>query len=73
MPPFTGVAVNVTEVPSQMGPAGVALIATLTGKLGLTTITIWLEVAGFPVVHVSEEVTTQVTISWSLSVLLEKV
>jgi hypothetical protein len=65
--------VKVTEVPSQTAPAGVALMDTLTGKMGLTSITIWLEVAGFPEVHVSEEETTQVTISLSLSVLLEKV
>ena len=37
VPPFVGVAVNVTEVPSQI-VAAEAEILTLAGKLGLTTI-----------------------------------
>jgi hypothetical protein len=37
-PPFTGVAVNVTDVPSQIAPKGFAAIDTLTGSVGLTVI-----------------------------------
>jgi hypothetical protein len=48
-PPFTGVAVKVTEVPAQMVSAGEAAIVTLTGTAGVTDIVIVLEVAGLPV------------------------
>jgi hypothetical protein len=61
-PPLVGVAVNVTEVPEQTGFAEAAIL-TLTGKFGLTTIVIVLEVAGLPVTHDAFEVNTQVTIS----------
>jgi hypothetical protein len=62
VPPLVGVAVNITEVPEQTGFAEAAIL-TLTGKLGLTTIVIVLEVAGLPVTHDAFDVKTQVTIS----------
>jgi len=62
---LVGVAVNVTGVPSQTGLADAA-IETLTGKTGLTTIVIGLDVAGFPVAQVALDVRTQV-MTWPLS------
>ena len=63
MPPFAGVAVNITKVPAQTGFA-VGEMETLTGRLGLTIIVIELEVAGlFAVQAVIEEVRIQVTLS----------
>ena len=62
MPPFVGVAVNVTEVPAQTGLAETA-IETLTGSNGFTVMVIGLEVAGLPVGQVAFEVSTQVTTS----------
>ena len=35
VPPLTGTAVNVTLVPAQMAPAGLAEIVMLTGNIGL--------------------------------------
>ncbi|MNQ66361.1 hypothetical protein D3C85_808520 [compost metagenome] len=58
-----GVALNVTEVPAQIGFAD-ALMFTLAGKFGFTVIVIALEVAGLPVKQgVAFEVNTQVTMS----------
>jgi hypothetical protein len=37
-PPLTGVAVKVTDVPEQTGPAGLATILTLAATAGLTVI-----------------------------------
>jgi hypothetical protein len=62
LPPFVGVAVNVTEVPAQTG-FNDAAIDTLTGRFGLTVIVIEFEVAGLPVAHVAFEVSRQVTTS----------
>ena len=62
-PPFTAVAVQVTEVPSQIAPDGTAATETLTGRFGLTVIEIVLEVSVFPVVQASSEVNMQVTTS----------
>jgi hypothetical protein len=62
LPPFVGVAVNVTEVPAQTG-FNDAAIDTLTGRFGLTVIVIEFEVAGLPVAQVALEVSTQVIIS----------
>ena len=59
VPPLTGVAVNVTEVPAQTGLADAA-IDILTGSNGFTVIVMVLEVAGLPVVQISFEVRTQV-------------
>ena len=50
-PPFVGVAVNVTDVPVHIAPAGTAAILTLAGRTGLTTIVIVPDVAGLPVTH----------------------
>ena len=63
VPPFVGVAVNVTEVPSQTGPDGEAAIVTDVVKGDVTLIVIPLEVAGFPVTHDSLEVNVHVTTS----------
>jgi hypothetical protein len=38
IPPLTGVAVKVTNVPEQTGPAGLATILTLAAIEGLTVI-----------------------------------
>jgi hypothetical protein len=55
-------AVKVTGVPAQMLLAEAEML-TLTGNTGFTVIVIALEVAGFPVAQVSEEVNTHVTTS----------
>ena len=61
MPPFNGVAVNVTEVPLQTGFAEGEMV-TLTGFTGFTTICIALDVAGlFEIQKVIDEVKTQDT------------
>ena len=74
VPPLTGVAVKVTEVPVQIAPAGTAAMLTLTGKSGLTVMVMLLEVAGLPVAHgVAFDVSTQVTISLVASVVEVKV
>jgi hypothetical protein len=62
VPPFTGSAVKLTVVPSHTG-FPLAVTDTLTGSNGFTTIFTGLEVAGFPLTHVSLEDSTQVTIS----------
>jgi hypothetical protein len=66
-PPLTGVAVNVTGVPAQTGPAGFAAILTLAATGGLTSITIWLDKTGLPVTQAREEVIDTVIISLSFS------
>jgi hypothetical protein len=43
------VAVNVTEVPSQIDPEGTAAMLTLAGSKGLTAMVIVFDVAGEPV------------------------
>ena len=40
VPPFVGVAVNVTESPEQIGPAGLAAILTSGTTVGFTVIVI---------------------------------
>ena len=55
-----GFAVNVTGLPWQEGFAD-ATIVTLTGKMLLTTIGIWMLDAGLPDVQGSEEVSIQDT------------
>ena len=62
MPPLVGVAVKVTDVPAHTGFAE-APIETLTGSNGFTIIVMVFDVAGFPVGHVTFDVSTQVTIS----------
>ena len=61
-PPLTGVAVKVTMSPTQAGFAEAEML-TLTGRLGLTTILIGCELAGFPVAQGRLEVIAQVTTS----------
>ena len=62
MPPLTGEAVNVTDVPAQTKLAE-GEMETLAGINGFTVMVIVFEVAGFPVVQVSFEVRMQVTSS----------
>ena len=62
-PPLTGVALNVTAVPAQISPGGLAAMLTLTGRFGLTIIVIAFDVAGFPLVQVASEFRIQVMIS----------
>ena len=63
MPPLTGVAVNVTDVPGQTG-LDEAVMETLTGINGFTVMVIVFDVAGEPVAQVAFEVRIQVI--WSL-------
>ena len=58
VPPFTGVAVQVTDVPAHTVVA-VAVIDKLTGSNGFTVMVTVLEVVGLPVVQVSLDVNTQ--------------
>ena len=62
MPPFVGVAVNVTLVPEQIVFPGLAEILTLAATFGFTVITIAFDTAGFPVAQRALEVITQVTL-----------
>jgi hypothetical protein len=62
VPPLTAVAVKVTGVPSQMVPAGEAVMLMLTGCRGATSMTTVLDVAGLPVAQVAFDVTTQATV-----------
>ena len=70
---MVGVAVNVTLVPAQIAPEGLAEIVTLTGRFGFTVIVIPADVAGLPVTQVALDVNTQVMISPLTNVVLEKV
>ena len=54
---------KVTEVPSQVGPGGLAEIVRLTVRFGFTTIVIGAEVAGLPAAQAALLVTMQRT--WS--------
>ena len=56
------VALKVTRVPAQTVVAETAIV-TLTGSSGFTVMVTVLEVAGFPVVQASEEVSIQVITS----------
>jgi hypothetical protein len=58
---LTGVAVNGTVVPAQTLFIE-DVMDTLTGNNGFTVIVTVFEVAGFPVVQVAFEVSTQVTV-----------
>jgi hypothetical protein len=69
---LAGVAVNVTELPAQIAPEGEADILTLAGSTVFTVIVIGLEVAGFPVTQVKEDVIITVTTSLLASVLVVK-
>ena len=63
-------AVNVTLVPEQIAPAGLAEIFTLAGRFGFTTIVTAGDVAGLPVAQSALDVRMQVTLSPLLSVVL---
>ena len=60
LPPFVGVAVNVTAVPEHIGFASADTL-TLTGRLLLTVIFTRVELAGEFVAQVAMDVTTQLT------------
>jgi hypothetical protein len=62
VPPLTGVAVNVTIVPSHTGPAGAADMLTPAAPGVVTDIVTALDVAG-PVLQEAEEVITTLTTS----------
>ena len=62
VPPLTGVAVKVTEVPAQTGLA-LATIVTLAVRIGFTVIVMALEVAGLPDAQAAFDVRLQVIIS----------
>ena len=61
-PPFTGVAVKVTEVPAQTGFAE-GLTEMLICSRGFTFMVTVFEVAGLPVAQMAFEVRTQITAS----------
>lgn len=61
-PPFVGVGVNVTDVPEQIDPEGLAAIVTDATRFGFTVMVIPLLVAGLPVAHNAFDVSIQVTI-----------
>jgi hypothetical protein len=60
VPPFIGVAVNVTKDPGQKGFDDAAMV-TPAGRFELTIIVIVFDVAGLPIGHAILEVNTQVT------------
>ena len=62
MPPFTGVGVNVTEVPEQIFVA-LAEILALGGTVGLTVIEMLFEVAVVGDAQLAVEVIMQLTTS----------
>jgi hypothetical protein len=55
--------VNVTVVPWQIAPGGLEIIPILTGRIGSIVMLMELEVAGFPVAHVTFDVRTEVITS----------
>ena len=69
VPPLTGVAVKVTEVPVQIGLAEAMMETPAVGVVP-TIIVIALEVAGLPVTQVRDEDKVTVTLSPSFKVLL---
>ena len=63
MPPFVGVAVNVTLVPKQIVLPGFALMVTEGTTVAVTVIVIPFDVAVVGLEQASDEVITTVTIS----------
>ena len=63
MPPFVGVAVNVTLVPVQIVLPGLALILTDGTTVAVTVIVIPVDVAVAGLAHASDDVIATVTIS----------
>ena len=71
MPPFVGVAVNVTFVPAQIVLPGLAEILTEGATVDVTIIVIPADVAVAGLAQASDEVITTVTMSPFTSALLE--
>lgn len=69
MPPFIGVAVNVTDVPEQIAE-DVELIFTDAGPGGTTVIVIELDVVGEPLAQLKLDVMITVTTSPLTKVLV---
>ena len=69
LPPFIGVAVNVTLVPEHIVPLGFADILTLAGRKEFTVIVMAFEVAGEPDAQVRDDAITQVITSPFASVV----
>ena len=63
MPPFVGVAVNVTLVPAQIVFPGLATMLTDGTTVAVTTIVMAFDVAVVGLAQASEDVITQVTTS----------
>ena len=63
VPPLVGVAVNITDVPEQIAPAGFAEMLTLAVTLGSTVMVIPVDVAGDPLTHDALEVIVTVITS----------
>ena len=63
MPPFVGVAVNVTDVPVQIVLPGFAAILTDGVTVAVTTMLIAFDVAVVGLAHANDDVITQVTAS----------
>ena len=73
MPPFVGIAVNVTFVPEQTVLPGLAEIVTDGVTIGVTDIVMPVDVADAGLAQTSDEVITTVTISPFARELLEYV
>ena len=73
MPPFVGVAVNVTFVPAQIVLPGFALTLTDGATVDVTTIVIPVDVAVAGLAQASDDVITTVIISAFANVLFEYV
>ena len=73
MPPFVGVAVNVTLVPEQIVLPGLALMLTDGTIVAVTVIVIPVDVTEVGLPQASEEVITTVITSPFTSVLFEYV
>ena len=71
MPPFVGVAVNVTLVPAQIVLPGLAAMLTDGATVDVTTIVIPVDVAVVGLAQASEDVITTVTTSPFTNALFE--
>ena len=60
VPPFTGLAVNVTVDPRHTGFTS-GLMVMLTGRFGLTDTGYWALGTGLVIVHISDDVNVQET------------
>ncbi|MCS6823946.1 MAG: hypothetical protein NZ529_06590, partial [Cytophagaceae bacterium] len=71
LPPFVGVAVNVTIVPAHISlSASSDTILTLTGRFGCTVIVIPFDSAGLPTAHTAFDVSSTSTTSPSFNPLV---